>query len=235
MENYVLNRDAAATSLLIRIGAKQRMSSKNNNRVESLLQEELSSLWRFALHLTHHTSDAEDLVQRTCLRALEKRDRYREMQKPRSWLFRIAQNLWSNELRSRKIRERGFLKESDRYGGHTPVQECDKATPESWIEFGEITNAVEALPEAQRMVMILVAVNGFSYVEAASILDVPIGTVMSRLSRARVTIGKQFLPDARRSHKVKTDEKSVNPSINTQDPSNCKFGVADSSPKAKPI
>lgn len=211
------------------------MSSKNNNRVESLVQEELSSLWRFALHLTHHTSDAEDLVQRTCLRALEKRNRYREMQKPRSWLFRIAQNIWCNELRSRNIRERGFLKDTGQYGDHASEQECDKATPESWIEFGEITDAVEALPEAQRMVMILVAVNGFSYAETASILDVPIGTVMSRLSRARVTIGKQFLPDAKRRNNVKTDEKSLNRSINKQDPSKPTFGVTDGNPKAKPI
>jgi len=209
------------------------MNLENHNQVESLVQEELSSLWRFALHLTHHTSDAEDLVQRTCLRALEKRDHYREMQKPRSWLFRIAQNIWSNELRSRNVRERGFIKAM--HSGQAAGQECDKTTPESWIEHDEITKAVEALPEAQRMVMILVAVNGFSYAETASILDVPIGTVMSRLSRARITIGKQFLPDAKRRKNVKTDERNLKQSINTRGPSKSTFGVTDRNPGAKPI
>ena len=69
----------------------------------------------------------------------------------------------------------------------------DIVTPETRLEFDEVVAAVEALPEGQRLVVQLVCVNGFSYSETASILEVAIGTVMSRLARARISIGEQFL------------------------------------------
>jgi len=72
---------------------------------------------------------------------------------------------------------------------------CDNVTPETRLEFDEVVSAVEALPEAQRLVMQLVCAGGFSYAETASILEIPVGTVMSRLARARMAIGEQFLDE----------------------------------------
>ncbi len=158
-----------------------------------MLGVELPSLWRFALQVTRDKHDAEDLVQRTCVRAIEQCHRYKEVGKPKSWLFKIAQNLWTNELRSKAIRERGGYVQPSEHGEEAAIP--DNETPESQLELQDIVTAVEALPEAQRMVMILVCVNGFSYSETASILEVPIGTVMSRLARARLSIGEQFLND----------------------------------------
>jgi len=169
------------------------MISTNAKKVRALVKAELSSLWRFALHITHDKTDAEDLVQRTCLRALERSDTYRDMQRPQSWLFRIAQNIWKNELRSRNLRNSQSI---DPHSASEPYnasfQQTDRHTPDRHLEFRQVVTAIDELPEAQRLVMLLVAVDGFSYAETASILEVPIGTVMSRLARARLAIGRQF-------------------------------------------
>jgi len=71
----------------------------------------------------------------------------------------------------------------------------DTSTPETRLELQQVVNAVEALPEGQRLVTQLVCVSGFSYAETASILDIAVGTVMSRLARARVAIGAQFITE----------------------------------------
>jgi len=160
------------------------------------LQHELDSLWRFALKLTQSEDDAADLVQRTCLRALEQRGNYRPEGKLRSWLFRIEHRIWLNELRSRQLRQHGHLPISqDTYLNSTEesdygVREICIDQPEGHVLFNQIIDAVNALPEAQRLVMLLINVEGFTYREASEILETPIGTVMSRLSRARLTIGE---------------------------------------------
>ena len=95
-----------------------------------------------------------------------------------------------NELRARSIRNRGSMDWQD----EEIESFADPAAhnPEIDLLHRQVINAVEALPHAQRVVMVLVAIEGLSYREAADVLDVPIGTVMSRLSRARLTIGQQF-------------------------------------------
>ena len=108
-------------------------------------------------------------------------------------MSRIAHNIWRNELRSRTIRERGDLIAANPDGMNETAPGRDIVTPETRLEFDEVVAAVEALPEGQRLVVQLVCVNGFSYSETASILGVAIGTVMSRLARARISIGEQFL------------------------------------------
>jgi len=188
------------------------MSVVNSTGIESQIKAALPSLWRFALQITRDNHDAEDLVQRACLRALERKESYEEMQKSKSWLFRIAQNIWKNEIRSRSIREKGFgfvKNDIAVHNDHSPAtQEFNNQTPEAHLELQDVVRAVESLPEAQRMVMILVAVSGFSYAEAAHILDVPIGTIMSRLARARLTIGNQFVSPEITSDKVDSPQSA---------------------------
>ena len=171
------------------------MSDYKQQLIDAIAEEELPALWRFALQITRDKHDAEDLVQRTCVRAMEQSDHYRDTGKLKSWLFRIAHNIWKNELRSRAIRENGNLLGASLDGSVDIELGHDNVTPESSLEFDEVINAVEALPEGQRLVIQLICASGFSYAETASILDVPVGTVMSRLARARVAIGEQFLDD----------------------------------------
>jgi RNA polymerase sigma-70 factor (ECF subfamily) len=152
----------------------------------------LPRLWAFALRLSGDKHDAEDLVQRACLRALERAHQLQPDTSPLSWVFSIVHSTWINELRARSVRSRSGMEWNDEF--LETVADPDARDPESDMMRSQVLKAVEQLPEAQRDVMLLVAVEGFSYKEAADVLDVPIGTVMSRLSRARQAIGALFQP-----------------------------------------
>ena len=150
----------------------------------------LPKLWRFALRLTRHPQDAEDLVQRTCVRALERVAQWQADASPLSWLYAILHSIWLNELASRRLRQVSSLtQDEDREHDVIDPQSPD---PETALYFRQVVRAIHALPDAQRVVMLLVAVEGLSYREASEVLAVPIGTVMSRLSRARLVIGERL-------------------------------------------
>jgi RNA polymerase sigma-70 factor (ECF subfamily) len=153
----------------------------------------LPRLWRFALRLTCDRHDAEDLVQRACVRALERQHQLQPGTSTLSWLFSIVYSVWLNEVRAQQTRRHGSIHWSDELAESVP--DTTSPSPEAYTLHRQIISAVEGLPDAQRAVMLLVAVEGLSYREAAIALDVPVGTVMSRLARARQTIGELF--DAR--------------------------------------
>jgi RNA polymerase sigma-70 factor, ECF subfamily len=156
------------------------------------LPQLLPRLWRFALRLTRQHEDAEDLVQRCYLRALERRHQWQPGSSLLSWLFAITHSIWMNELRSAQRRREGSLAlDEEAFGALADPNPSND--PEYQLMYKQIIQSVHALPDAQRIIMVLIAVEGLSYREAADVLDVPIGTVMSRLARARVTIGQQFL------------------------------------------
>jgi RNA polymerase sigma-70 factor (ECF subfamily) len=150
----------------------------------------LPRLWRFALRLAGDRHEAEDLVQRACVRALERRHQLRPGTATLSWLFSIVHSIWLNEVRARKIRSHGRIYWSE--GLTEMVADASASDPETSVLHQQIVTAVGRLPAIQRAVMLLVAVEGMSYREAATVLEVPIGTVMSRLARARLTIGEVF-------------------------------------------
>jgi RNA polymerase sigma-70 factor, ECF subfamily len=162
--------------------------------VDSFLRElpaHQMGLWKFALRLTRNQHDAEDLLQRSYVRAIEKRSQWQPATSMKSWVFAIMHSIWVNDLQHPRLRLVESLEQMD-------VPDWDIASdetthnPEHRLHFKQIILAVESLPEAQRMVMLLVGIEGFSYQEAAEVLSIPIGTVMSRLARARVAIGSQF-------------------------------------------
>ncbi len=137
-------------------------------------------LWRFAYGLTRRHAAADDLTQATCLRALEKARLFKKDTSADRWIFTICRRIWLNDLRAQKIRLGA---------GVIPAQECDlrakNCDPVQNIFATEVFNKVMALPDAQRETVLLTYVEGFSYKDTAAILDIPIGTVMSRLSAAR--------------------------------------------------
>jgi RNA polymerase sigma-70 factor (ECF subfamily) len=112
-------------------------------------------------------------------------------------MFSIVHSTWINELRARNVRSRSSMEWDDSF--LETVADPSARTPETDVMNGQILSAVERLPEAQRIVMLLVTVEGLTYNEAAKVLDVPIGTIMSRLARARQAIGSLF--DARETKK----------------------------------
>ncbi|MEP1961721.1 RNA polymerase sigma factor [Tateyamaria sp.] len=144
-------------------------------------------LWRYAVALTGRRDWADDLVQTTCVRALDKADQFQAGTHLDRWLFRMTQRIWLNELRSRKVRTGGGL---------VPVEDIDLPDTSPDVEVNifarDVLNKVNALPEAQRQSVLLVYVEGFSYKEAAEIMDIPVGTVMSRLAGARKRLNTQM-------------------------------------------
>ncbi|MEJ0003933.1 MAG: RNA polymerase sigma factor [Pararobbsia sp.] len=156
----------------------------------SLLPEMLPRLWAFALRISGNQQDAEDLVQHACVRALERAHQLQPDTAPLSWMFSIVHSIWINEIRARSVRRRNGAEWDDEL--LETIADPFAPNPETDASIRQIIGAVEQLPEAQRVVMLLVAVEGLSYSEAAQALEVPIGTIMSRLSRARQAIGAIF-------------------------------------------
>jgi RNA polymerase sigma-70 factor, ECF subfamily len=174
----------------------------------SLLPEMLPRLWAFALRICGDRHDAEDLVQRACVRALERAHQLQPDTSPLGWVFAIEHSIWLNELRARNVRARTVVEgDSDFLESLADPQAC---TPEQNVMNSQVVSAVQRLPETQRVVMLLVAVEGLSYKEAADTLGVPIGTVMSRLSRARQTIGVQFgVPENRKTKRGSAEAEAT--------------------------
>jgi RNA polymerase sigma-70 factor, ECF subfamily len=144
----------------------------------------LPRLRRFARALTGTAADADDLVQAAIERALRSADQWRPGTNAASWMFRIMKNLWIDEIRARKAREKLFALEQ-----FTDQAMVDGAGDmEAHLYANHVQRIVSGLPEEQRLAIALVLVEGLSYREAASVLDVPIGTLTSRLARGRAAI-----------------------------------------------
>ncbi|MBB5193318.1 RNA polymerase sigma-70 factor (ECF subfamily) [Silvimonas terrae] len=161
-----------------------------DEELSRLIPSLLPRLWRFALRLTANRHDAEDLVQRACVRALERPHQLQEGTSALSWLFSIMYSIWISEIRARKVRAVNAADWQDDMLENLPDPRA--GDPENDLLHQQIIAAVGALPDPQRVVMLLVGVEGLSYREAAVALDIPIGTVMSRLARARITLGELF-------------------------------------------
>jgi len=143
----------------------------------------LPRLRRFARGLTGAAAQADDLVQSACERALTRRHQFEEGTRFDSWMFRIVQTIWIDQLRSSRVRKEDGEIEDDRIGSDEPVRRA-----EARLALEEVRRAAARLPVEQRTALMLVTVDGFSYKEAAEIAQVPVGTIMSRLARARVAL-----------------------------------------------
>jgi RNA polymerase sigma-70 factor, ECF subfamily len=159
------------------------MAAKNHDPVTEGIPAELRRLWRYGLVLSGNRDTAEELVQATCVRALERAHQFAAGTRLDRWLIAILRSIWLNELRSRKVRQGQGLVDADA----VLVFDGLRAT-EANIMAGQVLRAVQGLPEAQRETVYLVYVEGMTYREAAETLAVPIGTVMSRLAGARARL-----------------------------------------------
>jgi RNA polymerase sigma-70 factor (ECF subfamily) len=144
----------------------------------------LPRLRRFAHALTGSTEQADDLVQDACLRALSRIDLWQPGTRLDSWMYRIAQNIWLDRVRANKVR--GEVVDLEITEGMAGSDGRD--ITESELTLQAVTAAMARLPAEQRATVALVCIEGASYKEAAEISGVPVGTVMSRLARARRTL-----------------------------------------------
>ncbi len=146
-------------------------------------------MWRYGLLLSRNRHVAEDLVQATCLRALEQADRYVAGTRMDRWLLSLLHSIWLNEVRERRAQDantEGWLSEYAAQIDGMAVQ---------------VICRVDALPEFQRETVYLSYVEGFSYQEVADILQVPIASVMSRLVAARLKLA-EYPPEVVDEHPV---------------------------------
>jgi RNA polymerase sigma-70 factor, ECF subfamily len=143
----------------------------------------LPRLRRFARGLAGSTADADDLVQAACERALARRHQFQEGTRFDSWMFRIVQTIWIDQIRARAVRKEEEEVSEGRLGSDEPVRRADAR-----LALSEVRRAVDRLPPDQRAALLLVTIEGLSYREAAEVVQVPVGTIMSRLARARMAL-----------------------------------------------
>ncbi len=161
------------------------MSEASRREVRAGLEPSLARLWRYALVLSRARDAADDLVQATCLRAIERADQFVPGTRVDRWLFAILRSIWLNEIRSQRIRQGGGFVDAEDALTTDGAHEI-----ETNITASAVLRAIGRLPEAQRETMLLVYSEGYSYAEAAAALSVPIGTIMSRLAAGRAALAK---------------------------------------------
>ena len=142
----------------------------------------LPNIRRFAASLTGNLADADDLLQSTVERVLQKG--LPDDAEVLPWSLRVCRNLWIDELRAKKVRQQASRDPA--VIGEQVMDGEQQVLGE--MALTEVQEVMRSMPDEQRAVLELVAVEGFSYKEAAGVLDVPIGTIMSRLARARATL-----------------------------------------------
>ncbi len=159
----------------------------------------VDALYNTALRMTRNPQDAEDLVQETYLKAYKYYDKFTEGTNFKAWLFRILKNTFINNYRKRQQEppqsafdeiEESFESQVSGEGGSIPSPEDDAL--ENVLD-EDVQRALDALPDEYRMVVLLADLEDFSYQEIADILEIPVGTVMSRLYRARRRLEAEML------------------------------------------
>ncbi|MCS4251725.1 RNA polymerase sigma factor [Pseudomonas sp. P7548] len=160
----------------------------------------LPRLWRYGLVLSRQKHLAEDLVQATCVRALERAGQFAAGTRLDRWLLAIMHSIWLNEVRAQRVRQgQGFVDAEQElsFDGESLAQEQVLAA--------QVIKRVNGLPEAQRETVFLAYVEGLSYKEIAEVLHIPVGTVMSRLAAARAKLAEtapsQAQPDKTRGER----------------------------------
>lgn len=168
--------------------------SKGTQRFNVIGQ--LATLRRYALSLARNPDDAEDLVHDALVRAYERQVTFRSGSSIRNWLLSIVHNTYIDRLRQKRSMERRNQAAAELAG--------DSAAPEQEhsVRLSQVRKAFLDLPEDQREALHLVAIEELSYQEAAGVLGIPVGTLMSRISRARARLREieEVGPEARRNH-----------------------------------
>jgi RNA polymerase sigma-70 factor (ECF subfamily) len=160
-------------------------TSASIERVREQIVALLPRLRRFGRAITRHASDADDLVQISIERALLRHEQWRPESPFHSWMFGIMRNAWIDESRARS--RRGQVLAPEEAG----LEVGDHAS-EAQLRLLSVQRAMASLPDDQRLAVALVLIEGLSYKEAAAALDVPIGTLTSRLARGREALQKQL-------------------------------------------
>ena len=151
---------------------------RNKGLIQKELEQRRELLYQLAYSWCHEPALADDLVQNTMVKALRNGKQLRDPGAAKAWLIRILSNCWYDYLRSKRN-----MTDIDELGGEYEPRTEDVNERQDIVD--HVRQMIAELPEGQRQVITLVDLAGFSYAEIAEILDIPIGTVMSRICRAR--------------------------------------------------
>jgi RNA polymerase sigma-70 factor, ECF subfamily len=173
------SRQELAGSPVRLVSGGEPVSTRFSDQLIALLPR----LRRFARGLSGSVVEADDLVQAACERALARQHQFQEGTRFDSWMFRIVQTIWIDQIRSREVRKEDGEIVEQRLGSDESVRRV-----EARLALDEVRRAVDRLPPDQRTALLLVTVDGLSYREAAEVVRVPVGTIMSRLARARIAL-----------------------------------------------
>jgi RNA polymerase sigma-70 factor (ECF subfamily) len=172
------------------------MSEALDPAVRAELIALLPRLRRFARGLAGTPDQADDLVQAACERAIARIHQWTPGTRLDSWMFRIVQTIWLDQTRAQRVRTGEGRIDADSPQAEAELSFDGAREMETQLTYDAVRRAVGQLPPEQRAVVMLVCVEGQSYKEAADTLAIPIGTVMSRLSRARGVLARQLGEDA---------------------------------------
>jgi RNA polymerase sigma-70 factor, ECF subfamily len=161
--------------------------SENTRLLCQAFEEFLDGLYGYAMVLSRDRTEAEDLVQETCVRAIQAAESLRPDSNLKSWLFTILRNIWLNQLRQRRTSPNVVELDADEESSDIAVEtgRDPYALYVSKIEREQVREAIQQLPDDYREIIVLREYAEMSYQEIASLLECPLGTVMSRLGRAR--------------------------------------------------
>ncbi len=171
----------------------------SQDQFRDLILEQLDTLYRVALRLTRNTDDAEDLVQEACYRAMRSEDTFKLTPSGiRPWLVRILRNTFLTRVARESKQPQATPTEALEMTPDAPSPGAE--IPANYTEYmdQELVRAMDALPEEYRTVLVLWALEDFTYQEIADALEIPIGTVMSRLFRARARLTEALKEYAKR-------------------------------------
>ena len=175
------------------------MTASENSEFEREAMNNVDSLYRTARRMTRNEQDAEDLVQETYFRAFRSAHTFQLGTNMRAWLFRILHNTHVNMNRAKWSRSESSIDDLEEFYLYNRTNRSENPLPESAEDAvfrdlvdSDITSAIEQLPPQFRIAVLLCDVEGLSYREIAKVTDVPIGTVMSRLSRGRRLLQKEL-------------------------------------------
>ena len=165
-------------------------SSASEREVRAGLKLYSSRLWRYGVLLSRRRDVADDLVQATVVRALERAAQFRAGTRLDRWLFSILRSIWLNEVRARKVRMGQGLVDAD-----VALIFNGEQQTETYVFVNQILHLADSLPIAQKHTLCLAYIEGLSYCEIAEVMKVPVGTVMSRLAAARAGLVDQAAID----------------------------------------
>jgi RNA polymerase sigma-70 factor, ECF subfamily len=182
----------------------KRPSAENQTLFEKITFEHIDSLYGTALRLTRNKQDAEDLVQDACLRGFQYFHKYEQGSNFKAWIFKILMNTFINKYHKNKRTPPSVQFEKVEYSIDSELKDDDRKTIltdgnvfKNMFD-DEIVHAIETIPKDYRVAVLLCDIENFTYKEMSDILEIPLGTVMSRISRGRKMLQISLLNYAKR-------------------------------------